>query len=304
MKKHFIIGGMFLLVSSFTFGQIGINTANPQGAFHIDGQKNNPATGVPNTTEQSDDYVVTANGNVGIGLTNPTAKLEVNSGTAGVSGLKFDNINNSTSVSSNLALLGVDAAGNVATAAGTTVAGEIGDVKNSFRTADYNGWYLLNGRAISTLSASAQAAAATLGFTTNLPDATDRVLKTKTTSENLGITGGFNTLTLVRANLPNFNFAGTISGTALSNGAHTHTPPAGAFLLGGTQMGNNGTGNFAGNAPAGAWGGIGASANTASAGGHTHTLSGTASVPSGGTGTPLDNRSPYLVVNTYVYLGL
>ena len=304
MKKRFIILGSALLISSYMSGQVGIDTANPQAKFHIDGQKNNPAVGIPSTTQQSDDYVVTATGNVGIGLTNPTAKLEVRSGTAGVSGLKFDNINNSTAVSSNIALLGVDASGNVVTAAATTVAGEIGDIKHSFRTSDYNGWYLLDGRDISTLSSSAQAAAASLGFTNNLPNATDRVLKTKTPSENLGVTGGLNTLTLALANLPNVNFSGTINGTAATAGNHSHAPAAGNFLLGRTTINNNGTGNYNGNATGAAWGGVGAAGTTAATGNHTHSVSGTATIPSGGSGTSLDNRSPYLVVNTYLFLGL
>ena len=178
-----------------------------------------------------------------------------------------------------------------------------GDVKNSFKTADHLGWYLLDGRAISTLPAAAQAAATALGFTNNLPNATDRVLKTKNASENLGVTGGLNTLTLVLANLPNITFSGTINGTAASAGNHSHDAQAGVFLLGGTTANNNGTGNYTGNSNGLAWGGVGGIGSTAAAGAHTHSVSGTASVPSGGSGASLDNRSPYLVVNTFIFLG-
>lgn len=58
--------------------QVGINTMNPVGMFHIDSQSN--TSGSSNTT---DDIVVDANGNMGIGTTTPTAKLELKStGTA------------------------------------------------------------------------------------------------------------------------------------------------------------------------------------------------------------------------------
>ncbi|GGE44969.1 hypothetical protein EV200_101150 [Pedobacter psychrotolerans] len=178
-----------------------------------------------------------------------------------------------------------------------------GDLKNSFKTADHAGWFLLDGRAISTLPAAAQAAANALGFSNNLPDARDRFLKTKSSSENLGDKGGLNSLTLVLANLPNVTFSGTISGTAASAGAHSHTPSQGnGFLVGGTTVGNNGSGNYTGESTAQAWGGVGQVANTNSTGAHTHSVSGSASVPSGGSGTALDNRSPYLVVNTFIFL--
>jgi|GEM_PF-1744280 len=54
-----------------------------------------------------------ANNRVGIGTSTPTTKLEVASGVAGASGLKFTNINNSTDPTSNTSPLGIDASGNV-----------------------------------------------------------------------------------------------------------------------------------------------------------------------------------------------
>jgi hypothetical protein len=205
-----------------------------------------------------------------------------------------------------------------------------GDLKQSFLTADHNGWYLLNGRAIGTLPATAQSAAIALGFSTSLPDAADRVLKTTNGSEAMAVTGGANNLSIDQANLPNLNLAGTITGTTTSDGdhnhtgttssagAHTHASTAGSgFLLGGTSINNNGSGQYNSNTGgvASAWGGVGLSGTTASAGNHTHTytsnttgdhshtVTGTASVSTGGSGTVLDNRSPFLVVNTFIYLG-
>src|SRR5579864_3829289 len=51
-----------------------------------------------------------------------------------------------------------------------TQSASTGDVKSGFQTTDHNGWILLDGRAISTLTDSQQQAAFALGFTTNIPD--------------------------------------------------------------------------------------------------------------------------------------
>lgn len=77
--RKFIIAS-FLLITGITkiTAQIGIQTSNPQGAFHIDGGKDNPAAGLPNAAQQSNDVVITSQGNMGIGNATPTSKLEVN----------------------------------------------------------------------------------------------------------------------------------------------------------------------------------------------------------------------------------
>lgn len=65
MKKKIIILMCFCSLLYITSVQVGINTSNPQATFHIDGQKNNPSTGVPNIAQQSDDIVGTSTGNLG-----------------------------------------------------------------------------------------------------------------------------------------------------------------------------------------------------------------------------------------------
>lgn len=75
MKKTLLI-----LVAFFGMiinAQVGINTQNPQGMFHIDGSKDNPPAAAPNAQQQSNDVIVTAAGNLGIGTTTPTRKLEI-----------------------------------------------------------------------------------------------------------------------------------------------------------------------------------------------------------------------------------
>ncbi|MDR3023082.1 hypothetical protein [Chryseobacterium sp.] len=74
--KTFIFS-IALLSPVLAFSQVGIDTANPQATFHIDGAKDNPSTGVPNITQQGNDFVVTSAGNVGIGTTVGSNKLMV-----------------------------------------------------------------------------------------------------------------------------------------------------------------------------------------------------------------------------------
>lgn len=92
-----------------------------------------------------------------------------------------------------------------------------GDVKSGVQNADHGGWVLLDGRAISTLSTAQQAIASSLGFTGNLPNASNAYLVQNGTS--IGSISGSNTTTLTQSNLPNVNF----TGLAATAGAHAHT---------------------------------------------------------------------------------
>ena len=56
---------------------------------------------------------INSTGNVGIGTITPGAKLELASGTANTSGLKFTNLNNISPITPSSATLGIDAGGNV-----------------------------------------------------------------------------------------------------------------------------------------------------------------------------------------------
>ena len=80
MKKNIIIS-IGLLLSGFSYSQVGINTANPQGIFNIDGGKDNPTTGSAHSNaQQLNDFTVTAAGNVGIGKIAPSTKLHITTG--------------------------------------------------------------------------------------------------------------------------------------------------------------------------------------------------------------------------------
>lgn len=73
MKKKFL-----LIMGIFSFGiihaQVGINTQNPLGAFHIDAKGNTDAIGSSGT---DDDVIVKSNGQVGIGTVSPGKTLDL-----------------------------------------------------------------------------------------------------------------------------------------------------------------------------------------------------------------------------------
>ena len=100
MKKNIIIS-IGLLLSGFSYSQVGINTSNPQGIFNIDGGKDNPTTGSTHTNaQQLNDFTVTAAGNVGIGKIAPSTKLHITTGgtaaTPNATGFRLEDGNQNT----------------------------------------------------------------------------------------------------------------------------------------------------------------------------------------------------------------
>ena len=100
MKKNIIIS-IGLLLSGFSYSQVGINTTNPQGIFNIDGGKDNPTTGSTHTAaQQLNDFTVTATGNVGIGKIAPSTKLHITTGgtaaTPNATGFRLEDGNQNT----------------------------------------------------------------------------------------------------------------------------------------------------------------------------------------------------------------
>lgn len=68
---------LVIIILSFSFlinAQVGINTKNPLGVFHIDGQSN---TGTSGTVNVGDDVIVDSNGNIGIGQS-PRSDAKIN----------------------------------------------------------------------------------------------------------------------------------------------------------------------------------------------------------------------------------
>ena len=167
---------------------------------------------------------------------------------------------------------------------------DIGDIKPSYSTADHDGWYLLDGRAITSLPAAAQNnASAILGITTSLPDATNRY-SIGTTAAPGSITGS-NTITITRANFPVFNFTYTTN----SAGAHNHTFTYQTIR---TNTANGGGNNIHAYWLSGSFvGGGNYPQTTTGFHGHTYTAS------SGGSNAPVDISPTALNANYFVYLG-
>ncbi|RKE77172.1 hypothetical protein [Chryseobacterium sp. AG363] len=69
---------IFIFISIKCISQVGINTSNPQGIFHIDAGKDNSATGVPTSMQSLNDILVDSSGNLGVGTVSPVRKLHVN----------------------------------------------------------------------------------------------------------------------------------------------------------------------------------------------------------------------------------
>ena len=194
-----------------------------------------------------------------------------------------------------------------------------GDIKSGFQTTDHAGWILLDGRAISTLTATQQAAAATLGFTANLPNG-DKCSIRMDAAAALGAVGGSAKIT--QANLPAINTANsgviTTSGhdagavTSSSAGAHQHgvaiedvAPTRSMYaiaVLGGVEKWSGQTllgANTANNSTSGVGNFM------LSAGAHTHTVdlpNHTHTVALGGSGT--DYYAKAMVANFFVFLGV
>jgi hypothetical protein len=102
----------------------------------------------------------------------------------------------------------------------------IGDCKSGFQIVDHAGWIALNGRLKSTLTATQQAAASSLGIGANLPNADGRTFVQGTVGAQIGSN------LILQGNLPNYNLAitsdsaGTPAGTI---GAVSAGTPAGTL---------------------------------------------------------------------------
>lgn len=78
--KKILLFLLFSILANTVYSQVGINTANPQGVFHIDGASDNPLFAVPTLEQQSNDLIMNTSGSVAIGTISPdpSAILELN----------------------------------------------------------------------------------------------------------------------------------------------------------------------------------------------------------------------------------
>lgn len=113
MRKYLFLSA--LSITFFAKSQIGIGTNSPKGVLHIDAKKDNVAS--PNSTQALDDVTVSStNGALMVGgISQAASNMEINSGVANTSGLRFRNLTSTSpnTVSSTQTYLGVDDTGNV-----------------------------------------------------------------------------------------------------------------------------------------------------------------------------------------------
>ena len=211
---------------------------------------------------------------------------------------------------------------------------EFGDIKTGIQNADHNGWILLDGRSFSSLSATQQAQATTLGLSGNLPNASNAYLSQN--GATLGSISGSNTKIIAQNNLPNispsitvFNAsAGTPSGsvsvqstrsTMNNSGNHNHAlnmvdKDDGNFSNSSNQYPTGDASKLNGNDHYVQTETSGNHTHTMNAHGHTATFSGnamsshghsaTSSSINGGVTQQAINIAPRtLSVNTFIYLG-
>lgn len=254
-------------------------------------------------------FFLLAKSQVGIGTTTPSssAVLELNSSNKGLllSSVSLSSTNVPTPFTSHIEGMWVYNTASAGTIPNNVIPGlyyndgtkwvmmsvnndlpKLGDIKSSILTADHDGWYVLNGRNISTLPLSIQNNATALGFTPQLPNTSDRILKGKNNVELIAATGGASTYNLTQANLPAY----TMTGTTASTGAHTHNYE---------NNGNTSWNYNAGTSPATLFVTPLQSRTTQAAGDHSHTIT----VSSGGSGTAISQYPKNMSVQYFIYLG-
>lgn len=220
-----------------------------------------------------------ATGNIGVMTAAPTQKLDINGG------MRIRSLSKGNVMTTADGILSTDGA----------LVYQYGDMRYSSLAADHDGWYLLNGRTLSTLPANAQTRAASLGITGTLPNAAGKYMKQGTP----GTTTGAASVVLTQTNMPNFTLSGN---TTNVNHSHNLVSP-GSTVVRGTDIlqdpaGASNVWQLAGGAAPGS---IAANQTyVSSAGGaHSHTVT----IPTGGTATPIALSPNYIQLNYFIYLG-
>lgn len=183
MKTRFTLTIFLFALTMSNFAQVGIGTSNPHASAMMDVDATNKGFLLPRMTTVQRSAIAS-----------PATGLQV-----------YDLNTNSIWYFNGIYWVN------------TLAMASVGDVKSGVQSTDHSGWILLDGRALSSLSANQQAVALSLGFSGNLPNASNAYLVQN--GGTIGSVTGSNTTILTQGNLPNVNF----TGTAANAGSHTHS---------------------------------------------------------------------------------
>ncbi|MDR6458216.1 MULTISPECIES: hypothetical protein [Chryseobacterium] len=218
---------------------------------------------------------------VGINVAKPTATLDVNGDVK---------VRNLPVAGSNAEILVSDENGYISKQDYTQFRKEIiGDIKDAIQDQDHHGWFLLNGRSISTLPSVAKQNAISLGFSSALPDFRNKLSKSKNTAGSLGTIGGKSSITLSRNNLPAFELNGRTS----SAGKHDH------IFVNMINHANGGGMTLNAQNTGAKWGSDNTIRTTSISGAHSHNIT----LKSNGSGTAFNLTPGYISLKQFVYLG-
>lgn len=299
MKRQTLLWMAAAFLPAISYGQVGINTATPKATLDLTAKNSSGASTladgllIPRIDRQRALNMVSVAPSTLV-YVNDISTGSATGQAANIDAVGFYYFDGSTNLWTKLTTKGNDA----------NIYPKRGDVKYGFQTTDHNGWFLLNGRSINSLPAVNQAAANSL-FTTNLPNATERILKPK---GSLGSGGGSNaatSVTIARSNLPKVN----LTGTAASSGGHNHSIFADSNFF---ALGRNSNTNLRfrdpltpGNGPrfAALGGDLKSTNSTQSAGAHTHSVSIALNNATSQTPLSISTEDAYLSVNVFIYLG-
>ncbi|MGN7867175.1 hypothetical protein [Chryseobacterium sp. 22458] len=79
-KKHKLLILPFCFLTNTFYAQVGTGTSIPLGSLHVDGAKDNPASGTPTPAQLSNDFIVNkTTGFIGAGVLNPLVQLDMRS---------------------------------------------------------------------------------------------------------------------------------------------------------------------------------------------------------------------------------
>jgi hypothetical protein len=247
-------------------------------------------------------YSLLANAQVGIGTTNPQATLDIRetnpaapSAKAGIAISQVSVLPTTGNRAGQLIYLTTNNSyyfynGSIWQPLVSGGSAVFGDVKNGYQTTDHNGWVLLNGRLLTTLTPTQQVTAAALGFVANLPNVADKSIVGASPTKALNTTGGADNVILSRDQLPDFSL-----NTLPGEGMHTHLYYWPTYTTTYVAAGSNAV-SYIYN-----YGTFWSNYNGYYDGAHTHT---TESVNGGVPQSAINIQNPYITMNGFIYLGL